>query len=291
MVEVTDTRVRLWSPVCEAVARLLGPHAEGGAARPRAGPGARGLAPADQRGPGDHSYWGELDQLEPSAHDVWGPYEKLLPDGRRLSSVSAILRGDDGRPSAVLCVNLDRSPLDRAAALLTAFAAPTAPRPEPLFEQDWNGASAPDHRSLRHASGGARSSGSAGPTGSRCSPSSTGPACSPCAGRCRLSPRRCRRRGPPSTRSRRGQGAPEQLMTALPEFRLETFFSRWEFAARHHLTASDAQTMTMAELLELADDTDRHAWRTMSLGYTETFATRCCVRRSPRPTSTPTPTT
>jgi D-arginine utilization repressor len=78
-----------------------------------------------------------LDQLEPSAHDVWGPYEKLLPDGRRLSSVSAILRGDDGRPSAVLCVNLDRSPLDRAAALLTAFAAPTAPRPEPLFEQDW----------------------------------------------------------------------------------------------------------------------------------------------------------
>jgi aspartate/methionine/tyrosine aminotransferase len=60
-------------------------------------------------------------------------------------------------------------------------------------------------------------------------------------------------------------------MTALPEFRLETFFSRWEFAARHHLTASDAQTMTMAELLELADDTDRHAWQTLSLGYTETF--------------------
>jgi aspartate/methionine/tyrosine aminotransferase len=60
-------------------------------------------------------------------------------------------------------------------------------------------------------------------------------------------------------------------MTALPEFRLETFFSRWEFAARHHLTASDAQTMTMAELLELADDDDRHAWQTLSLGYTETF--------------------
>jgi len=60
-------------------------------------------------------------------------------------------------------------------------------------------------------------------------------------------------------------------MTALPEFRLETFFSRWEFAARHHLTASDAQTITMAELLELADDEDRHAWQTLSLGYTRTF--------------------
>ncbi|HEX4248882.1 MAG TPA: pyridoxal phosphate-dependent aminotransferase [Pseudonocardia sp.] len=60
-------------------------------------------------------------------------------------------------------------------------------------------------------------------------------------------------------------------MTALPEFRLETFFSRWEFAARYHLTASDAQTMTMAELLELADEEDRQAWETLSLGYTETF--------------------
>ncbi|MGW5681327.1 aminotransferase class I/II-fold pyridoxal phosphate-dependent enzyme [Nonomuraea sp. NPDC003754] len=60
-------------------------------------------------------------------------------------------------------------------------------------------------------------------------------------------------------------------MTRLPDFRLETYFSRWEFTARHHLTASDAQTMTMTELLALADDQDRHAWETLSLGYTETF--------------------
>ena len=60
-------------------------------------------------------------------------------------------------------------------------------------------------------------------------------------------------------------------MTRLPDFRLETYFSRWEFAARHHLTASDAQTMPMAELLALADDEDRSAWETLSLGYTETF--------------------
>ncbi|MET8543006.1 hypothetical protein ABZW03_20490 [Kitasatospora sp. NPDC004799] len=36
-------------------------------------------------------------------------------------------------------------------------------------------------------------------------------------------------------------------MTKLPDFRLETHFSRWEFTARYHLAASDAQTMTMAE--------------------------------------------
>ncbi|MEU2630016.1 pyridoxal phosphate-dependent aminotransferase [Kitasatospora sp. NPDC007106] len=60
-------------------------------------------------------------------------------------------------------------------------------------------------------------------------------------------------------------------MTRLPDFRLETYFSRWEFTARHHLTASDAQTMTMAELLGLADADDRRAWEELALGYTETF--------------------
>ncbi|MGW2160501.1 aminotransferase class I/II-fold pyridoxal phosphate-dependent enzyme [Nonomuraea sp. NPDC001699] len=60
-------------------------------------------------------------------------------------------------------------------------------------------------------------------------------------------------------------------MTRLPDFRLEVYFSRWEFTARHHMAASDAQTMTMSGLLALAGDDDRHAWETLSLGYTETF--------------------
>lgn len=38
----------------------------------------------------------------------------------------------------MLCVNLDRTPLEQAAAVLSAFGAPTTPRPEPLFEQDWH---------------------------------------------------------------------------------------------------------------------------------------------------------
>ncbi len=60
-------------------------------------------------------------------------------------------------------------------------------------------------------------------------------------------------------------------MTQLPDFRLETYFSRWEFTARFHLTASDAQTMRMSELLALADDADREAWESLTLGYTETY--------------------
>jgi aspartate/methionine/tyrosine aminotransferase len=60
-------------------------------------------------------------------------------------------------------------------------------------------------------------------------------------------------------------------MPALPDFRLETYFSRWEFTARYHLTASDAETMTVSELLDLADDDGRTRWETLSLGYTETY--------------------
>ncbi|MFG2716127.1 helix-turn-helix domain-containing protein [Streptomyces goshikiensis] len=74
---------------------------------------------------------------------IWGPVcravaSQLLVDGRRLSSVSAVLRDARGRPSAVLCVNLDRTPLEQAAAILSAFGAPVVQRPEPLFEQDWS---------------------------------------------------------------------------------------------------------------------------------------------------------
>ncbi|GAA0935727.1 pyridoxal phosphate-dependent aminotransferase [Kribbella koreensis] len=59
-------------------------------------------------------------------------------------------------------------------------------------------------------------------------------------------------------------------MPTLPDFKLETYFSRWEFSARYHLTASDAQTMAVSSLLELADDDGRRRWETLALGYTET---------------------
>lgn len=59
-------------------------------------------------------------------------------------------------------------------------------------------------------------------------------------------------------------------MSTLPDFRLETYFSDWEFAARYHLTASDAQTMSLGELLKLADEDGRARWELLHLGYTET---------------------
>ena len=57
----------------------------------------------------------------------------------------------------------------------------------------------------------------------------------------------------------------------LPDFRLETYFSRWEFTARHNLAASDLEALSLRELLELADETDRRAWHDLRLGYTQTY--------------------
>jgi aspartate/methionine/tyrosine aminotransferase len=66
---------------------------------------------------------------------------------------------------------------------------------------------------------------------------------------------------------------PAQPTPRLPDFRLETFFSRWEFSARHHLTASDAQTLTITELLALGTDDDRAAFAELGLGYVQTWGT------------------
>ncbi len=57
----------------------------------------------------------------------------------------------------------------------------------------------------------------------------------------------------------------------LTDFKLETFFSKWEFNSRFHLAASDAQSISMNELLAMASPTDREAFEKMWLGYTETY--------------------
>jgi len=55
----------------------------------------------------------------------------------------------------------------------------------------------------------------------------------------------------------------------VPEFALERFFARWEFAVRHLLCASDVEAWPMSELLALADDETVALWTDLRLGYTE----------------------
>jgi aspartate/methionine/tyrosine aminotransferase len=57
----------------------------------------------------------------------------------------------------------------------------------------------------------------------------------------------------------------------MRDFALEVYFSKWEFVAKYNLTGSDAENMTLGELLSLAGDADRTAFNSLSLAYTETW--------------------
>lgn len=63
------------------------------------------------------------------------------------------------------------------------------------------------------------------------------------------------------------------LRSVFPPFRLETYFSRWEFAARHHLTASDSPSLSITQLLSYGTETDRAEFDELTLGYTPTWGT------------------
>jgi aspartate/methionine/tyrosine aminotransferase len=56
-------------------------------------------------------------------------------------------------------------------------------------------------------------------------------------------------------------------MAALPDFRLEAYLARWEFSARFHMTASDAESISLPDLLMLAEPGDRAAFEQLWLGY------------------------
>jgi D-arginine utilization repressor len=126
------------APIGDALARLLSPHAEVVLHDAVTDQVAGIWNPLSGREPGEPSLLGELAELTATGQGVYGPYPKTLPDGRRLSSVSAVIRDDDGTPAYVLCINVDRTAFEEASRLLAAFAAPVAGQPRVLFEHDWS---------------------------------------------------------------------------------------------------------------------------------------------------------
>ena len=59
-------------------------------------------------------------------------------------------------------------------------------------------------------------------------------------------------------------------MPVLPDFKLETFFSKWEFNAKYHMCASDMESMTLQDLLNLGTEQDKEDWNQLNFKYIET---------------------
>lgn len=55
----------------------------------------------------------------------------------------------------------------------------------------------------------------------------------------------------------------------IQPFQLERYFARYEFNVHHLLCASDCESLTLSELLDLASPHSRQRWETLRLGYTE----------------------
>ncbi|MBX3015196.1 MAG: aminotransferase class I/II-fold pyridoxal phosphate-dependent enzyme [Caldilineaceae bacterium] len=58
-------------------------------------------------------------------------------------------------------------------------------------------------------------------------------------------------------------------MQTIAEFKLERYFGRYEFAVQWLLSPSDCESMTVPELLQLADPASQQLWQELALGYTE----------------------
>ena len=55
----------------------------------------------------------------------------------------------------------------------------------------------------------------------------------------------------------------------IEPFVLERYFAKHEFSARYLLSSSDCESLSMAELLSIADTETTHLWDELKLGYTE----------------------
>jgi aspartate/methionine/tyrosine aminotransferase len=57
----------------------------------------------------------------------------------------------------------------------------------------------------------------------------------------------------------------------IAPFELERYFGKYEFSARYLLSSSDCESLSLAELLSIADAEMRDSWEQLKLGYTDSW--------------------
>lgn len=131
-----DLLIRQHAATAAAISTLLYPHAEIVLHDLETGLIAGIWNAFSGRKPGMESLVGET-LSDVGEGDVYGPYEKTGEDGRRLKSVTSVLKDEHGQALGLLCINMDVSHFEAAAKLLAAFTGAAAPRPPSLFAGDW----------------------------------------------------------------------------------------------------------------------------------------------------------
>lgn len=125
-----------YKSVGEAISILLFPHAEVVLHDVKTGCIAAIFNNFSKRIVGDESLLDEWETLSES-QDVFPPYFKTNWDGRKLKSVTAVLKNQIGKPIGLLCINLDISKWEEMHHFILELIKPKAQMPDFLFKNDW----------------------------------------------------------------------------------------------------------------------------------------------------------
>jgi D-arginine utilization repressor len=130
--------IKAFLPTAEAIQRLLHPHAEVVVHDIKQNQIVAIFHPFSKRRVGDSSLFTKEEEMA-TLEDCVGPYEKINWDGRKLKSVSSVIRDENKKSVGMLCINLDISKLERFNDLIAAFISNEKlfPQPVPLFKDDW----------------------------------------------------------------------------------------------------------------------------------------------------------
>jgi D-arginine utilization repressor len=129
--------IKAMLPIATAIEKLLYPHAEVVIHDVKKNRIAVILNSFSKRRAGDSAL---LSREETNIESDWiGPYEKINWDGRKLKSVSCLIRDEQGQAIGMLCINLDISNLEKVNKFISEFISgdKIIPQPELLFKEDW----------------------------------------------------------------------------------------------------------------------------------------------------------
>ena len=135
---MTNSPFQSFIPVAEAIAGLLHPHGEVVIHDLKTETIMAIFSSFSKRKTGDESLLEEGHDFD-QGPNVLGPYPKINWDGRKLKSITAVLRDEKGRAAGLVCINLDISVFDQFQNLAKAFlnTAELTEQPASLFEDDW----------------------------------------------------------------------------------------------------------------------------------------------------------
>ncbi len=123
--------------ICDALARLLAPHTEV-VLHDLTADSIHHISNCFSKRRAGQSSLTDVADID-FGQDVIGPYAKTNWDGRRLKSISAVIRNADGKPIGLMCINHDieafSGVLDQLIALV-GTPVPMAPVTA-LFSSDW----------------------------------------------------------------------------------------------------------------------------------------------------------